>query len=152
MVETECNAVNCNGIDEKTLNCNVTRPKRPDLSEEEKEELEIQMKATKKEILHQIMQCACCTDVTIVDLLGKDEGASRKSNPVGISSEEYSTWIDDAAALADDVSSQKKYFPFLVAGLVIAAAVLLALIVNYRRLGENPVKSHSANRKVSPLR
>jgi len=72
-----------------------------------------------------------------------------KSKPFVISSEEYSTWTDGDAAPDDDISSQKEYFPFLVAGLVIAAAVLLSLIVKYRGFGAIPVRSHSTSDNTS---
>ena len=75
----------------------------------------------------------------------EESQALYKSNPVGISSEEYTTWTDGEAAPEDEVFSQKNYFPFLVVGLVIAAAVLLALIVKHRRSGAIPVRTSNNN-------
>jgi len=86
---------------------------------------------------------------SIVPESPEESQALYKSNPVGISSQVYSTWTDGEAAPEDDSYLQKKYLSFLVAGLVIAAAVLLALIVKYRRLGENPVRSHSTSNNNS---
>jgi len=79
----------------------------------------------------------------------EESQALYKSNPVGISSEEYTTWTDGEAAPEDDVFSQKKYLPFLVVGLVIAATVLLALIVKHRRSGSLSVRSHSTSNNNS---
>ena len=72
-----------------------------------------------------------------------------RSNPVPvfISREDYSTWTDGEASQEDDISSQKGNFPFFVAGLVIAAAVLLSLIVKYRGFGANSLSEFSVNFK-----
>ena len=83
-IEAECDAFICDDIDTDSLDCNITKPERPSLdfanmSEEEKQDVRIQKKEVMKERHQQLLSCACCTDLTIEDLLPErdDDSSSR---------------------------------------------------------------------------
>lgn len=76
---------------------------------------------------------------------------SYKSRPVDIPSVESLEWEDGLASpttASDDASARAKFFPFLMAGLVIVGVLAVALIVKYARsrLGASPMGSKSASR------
>lgn len=75
---------------------------------------------------------------------------SYKSRHVDIPSVESLEWEDGEAptTASDDASARAKFFPFLMAGLIIVGVLALALIVKYARsrLGAIPMGSKSASR------
>jgi hypothetical protein len=82
MVDTECLGFDCEGNTAETLTCTFDKPERPDLTglgEDEIAELKADFKAKKKECKQKMIQCACCADMSVDDILaamGKAGGAS----------------------------------------------------------------------------
>ncbi|KAL7550972.1 hypothetical protein ACHAWF_014180 [Thalassiosira exigua] len=82
MVDTECLGFDCEGNTAETLTCTFDKPERPDLAglgEDEKAEMKADFKAKKKACKQKMIQCACCADMSVDDILaamGKVGGAS----------------------------------------------------------------------------
>jgi cytochrome c556 len=82
MVDTECLGFDCEGNTAETLTCTFDKPERPDLAglgEDEIAELKADFKAKKKECKQKMIQCACCADMSVDDILaamGNVGGAS----------------------------------------------------------------------------
>jgi hypothetical protein len=75
MVEEECLLQTCDDLGEEEIDCDIQMPARPDLtglSDEEKQDLWNEMKATRKAHHQQIVRCACCTKANLEDLLPRD--------------------------------------------------------------------------------
>eukprot|EP00579_Thalassiosira_antarctica_P010146 CAMPEP_0201919598 /NCGR_PEP_ID=MMETSP0903-20130614/8433_1 /ASSEMBLY_ACC=CAM_ASM_000552 /TAXON_ID=420261 /ORGANISM="Thalassiosira antarctica, Strain CCMP982" /LENGTH=288 /DNA_ID=CAMNT_0048456151 /DNA_START=71 /DNA_END=937 /DNA_ORIENTATION=- len=113
MLETECDASFCDDIDGNTLDCDIeSRPEHPDFSgvaDEEKQDAWSRMEDTREAHYQQILRCACCTDATIEDLLGRDEGNfhgfgdnSTSSEDGSISSEDGSISLEDGSIISGD--------------------------------------------------
>jgi hypothetical protein len=77
MIQEECDTLKCDDIGTDDLNCNIERPDRPNfatMTEEEKEDAWVDMQVDREEHHQQILQCACCANVTIEELFPVDEG------------------------------------------------------------------------------
>ena len=84
MIEKECKPEStCSDVDTNTLNCTFESPERderPDWDSLTDEEI-AERKAARDERLQRILQCVCCTDATVEELLpGDKEGRPGKGN------------------------------------------------------------------------
>jgi hypothetical protein len=74
-LEDACEMYDCDLLDTESINCNMMRPERPDMmsmSEEERENARVQMRASRKEYRQEVLKCGCCTDAAFDTLLGRD--------------------------------------------------------------------------------
>lgn len=79
-LEDACELYDCDLAD--SINCDMTRPERPDLSsipEEERESARLEMKASMKAYRQEMLKCGCCTDKTFDELIGRNFGDSSTS-------------------------------------------------------------------------
>jgi len=86
MVEEECDASTCDGVDEGSLDCDIQWPGRLNFSGMTYEQKQVawgEMKDTKEDIRQQILLCACCTNATVEELLPQKEEGGWKGKAGG---------------------------------------------------------------------
>jgi hypothetical protein len=73
-IDETCPTFDCNDIEADSLDCTLEeRPGRPDFSsmtDAEIEAFKAEMMAKKEEKKEQVMNCACCADISVEELLG----------------------------------------------------------------------------------
>jgi hypothetical protein len=108
----QCEAFDCASVDIETIDCNLTKPERPDnimaMSPEDKEAARAEMKAAREALRQDALSCGCCTDATFEELLLAGKWGSRGE---GFGKPGYSghhggwaakkEWLEDACELYD---------------------------------------------------
>ena len=85
MLDTKCPDFDC---DATTVECTFERPERPDTSgmdEDEKAEMWTEFKAKKEERRQKMLECVCCSGMSVEDILAlkAEAGGSRPSGMGG---------------------------------------------------------------------
>ena len=84
LIDETCPTFDCTTVNTDTLDCTMEEPPaRPDLSsmtDVEKDALKADIMAKKEEKKEQVMNCACCADISVEELLGGEGNTTRLSS------------------------------------------------------------------------